>query len=111
MTNRSPNTLPLIQTDRWLGHLHVPLHILQPGNDTHVSVLEIRGFRSTEFATGVTYALCFALHALRLNIYLQVGYVDSNYFGWTLNETTTCDQAKIWYEKKQYDHGIKTIYL
>ncbi|CAF1269690.1 unnamed protein product [Adineta ricciae] len=58
---------------------------------------------STQFATDITYALCFALDALRLNIYLPVGYFESNYFGWTLNETTTCNQAKIWYEKKQYD--------
>jgi hypothetical protein len=110
MTNRSPYEFVLIQTNQWFGHLHAPLRYLQPGNETHTSVLEIRGFRSTQFGTGVTYALCFRVDdsrgqdtGSRLNIYLQVGFFGSNYFGWFLCELSVCDEAKAWYEKKQYD--------
>ena len=71
---------------------------------------EIRGYRSTQIGTGVTYALCFRVddsHDLdtnsRLNIYLQVGFHSDNYFGWILREVAICDGAKSWYESTQYD--------
>ncbi|CAF0792303.1 unnamed protein product [Adineta ricciae] len=107
MINQSPNVFTLIKSDRWYGHLDAPDHNLEAGNATHSNILQIRGVKSTQFGTGVTYALCFCIHNknnYRLNIYLQVAsFFHNNYFGWTLREGEICDQAKTWCGKDKFN--------
>ena len=109
MINQSPNVFTLIKSHQWYGHLDAPHHSLEAGNVTHRNILRIRGIKSTQLGTGVTYALCFRIHNnnnnnYRLNIYLQVASVfHNNYFGWTLREGEICDQAKTWYDKGKFN--------
>ncbi|CAF1103460.1 unnamed protein product [Adineta steineri] len=91
------------QSKTWYGHLEAPLRELEAGEGKQMGVLQIRGYKKANTATGATHSLCFRIATPAgklnawLNIYLQVGYSASNYFGWFISDTPQCLDPQTWY--------------
>ncbi|CAF1388859.1 unnamed protein product [Adineta steineri] len=109
LTNKSPFEFHMEQSKSWYGHLEAPLRELQAGEGKDMGVLQIRGYKKADTATGATHSLCFRIATPAgklnawLNIYLQVGYTANNYFGWFISDTSQCLEPQTWYQSTNFN--------
>jgi hypothetical protein len=75
-----------------------------------MGVLQIRGYKQADKATGVTYSLCFTIYDsngdythYRLNVYLQVGYSCDNYYGWFIRKEELSEDPQRWYNGNNFN--------
>ncbi len=102
--NSTGVSLKLISQDKWYGFLETPNKYV-PG----IGKLEIRGYKRSDNATGVTYLLGFQFDPDMLQtdgilyVYLQVGYSADNYYGWSF-EKEKAITAEQFYDSARFNH-------